>query len=214
MVTNKEILDAELYAIGDRLAIALHGAQTGRKTSRQLKHPLWTKINIWADSQVAIRRLQHMDPGPGQWLARYINGRAQQLMEYTTEVEIYWVPEPISVEWNRKANKAAKESAERACTRRCPEKFASLAHISRKVTERKLKEVKQWFRTVSNGRPSLQRVQYDPALQSQGPNVAAMEKAVQVSRRYFQLKSGHTVTGIYPKCIGMAETDQWWECAS
>lgn len=41
---------------------------------------------------------------------------------------------------------------------------------------------------VKNGsdrRPPLQRARYDPALESQGPNIATMEKTVQVSRQYF-----------------------------
>lgn len=43
-------------------------------------------------------------------------------------------------------------------------------------------------------RPPLQRARYDLALESQGPDAAAVAKAGQVSRWYFLLISGHAVT--------------------
>lgn len=43
--------------------------------------------------------------------------------------------------------------------------------------ERMWNEVKQWFTTENNRRLAVQRAQYHPALESQSPNIAAMEKA-------------------------------------
>lgn len=63
---NKEMFDAELYAIGEALKIALRNGRTGREPSRMPSEPPWTRINIWADSQVTIKRLQHNAPSPGQ----------------------------------------------------------------------------------------------------------------------------------------------------
>lgn len=52
-----------------------------RETSRGPSEIKLAKIHIWADSQVTIKKIYHTDPGPGQWLARRIIGRAQLLVE-------------------------------------------------------------------------------------------------------------------------------------
>lgn len=128
--TNKEVFEAELYAMGDTMKIALQESRMGREASREQREPPRKKIHIWVDSQAAIRQLQHTDSGPEQRLARRIIGRSQQLMERGTEVEIYWVPGHMGVEGTEKANEAAKETAERVGTQRCLEQFFSFTHVS------------------------------------------------------------------------------------
>lgn len=63
--TNKEVLDEKLYAIGEALEVALQGDRAGHTANRQQKEPPMIKICILADSQLAIKQLQYMDPGPG-----------------------------------------------------------------------------------------------------------------------------------------------------
>lgn len=41
-----------------------------------------------------------------------------------------------------------------------------------------------------------------------------MNIAAQISHIYFQLKSGHTVTGTYLRRMGRAGSNQYWECTS
>lgn len=140
LVSNKEEFDPELYAMGEVLEIALKTGRTGRGNNIQQMEPPRTKVRICADSQEVIKRLQHMDPGPGQWLARSIIKRAQQLAKLRTTVEVHSVPGHIGIEEKERADEVAKEVAEKADTQTCPERFASLIHISRKVTKRKWKD--------------------------------------------------------------------------
>lgn len=126
--TKNEVVDAELYAIRKALEIALQGGGTGSSSIRQ-REPPWTYIHIWANSQAVIKRLQHLDPDLGQWLARRIISRARQITEHQTVVEIHWVPGHIGVAGNEKANEAAKKAAESMGTQRCSEQFISLAHV-------------------------------------------------------------------------------------
>lgn len=90
--------------------------------------------------------------------------------------------------------------------------MASLAHIGRTITERKWKKVKYWFTAENNRSSQLQSVWYYSVLESKRLHMVAMEREPQVSRWYFQLKSGHAVMDTYLKPIGKTDTDQWWEC--
>lgn len=140
--TNKEVFNAKLYPIREALGIVLKSGRAGHRTSRPREVPQWIRVYIWADSQAAIRRLQHNTSGPEQWLARCIMESIRQLGECPTKVDIYWVPDHMHVERNKKANKAAKEAAEKASTIKCPEQLASLTNIECTIWERKSKKVR------------------------------------------------------------------------
>lgn len=62
-------------------------------------------------------------------------------------MEIHWVPEYIGVAENEKTDKAAKEVAEKSATRRCSERYASLAHVGQTIMERKWKCANYWFKS-------------------------------------------------------------------
>lgn len=75
--TNKKVFDAELYTIGEALEIVLRSGQGRYQAVRHRSEPMLKKVHIWADSQTAMRRLQHTALGPAQWLARCIMERAR-----------------------------------------------------------------------------------------------------------------------------------------
>lgn len=64
------------------------------------------------------------------------------------------------------------------------------------------KKAKHRFRSKLGREGPLQRARYDPALETKGTDKDAMDTAVQMSRRYFQLKTGHVIRGAYLRCIG------------
>lgn len=118
------------------------------------------------------------------------------------------MPGYISVKGNERAEKAAKEAMEGTDIRRCTETIALIAHDRFTISERKWKDDNHWFREENDRDHPIEIVRYDPALESQGQDTEALKKAAYVSRRYFQQKSGHTITGTYLKYIGKAETDR------
>lgn len=123
-------------------------------------------------------------------------------------------PGNMGVEGNERADEAAKAAAETLGARRCPERFALLAHINRTITERKWKEARHWFKTKHEAQPYTQRARYDPSLDTQGPDAEALGEAASTARRYFQLKSGHAVTGAFLRRIGKRDSDRCWDCTS
>jgi hypothetical protein len=80
------VLDAKLWAIG------LAFGETIKKKEPQQRSGVKT-VAIFSDSQAAIRRTAHLEPGPGQRLARRINRSARALLTHGIAMEIDWVPE-------------------------------------------------------------------------------------------------------------------------
>lgn len=96
---------------------------------------------------MTIKRLQHNEPGPGEWLARPIIERSRKLVEQGVVVEIQWVPGYMGVAGNKEADEAAKEAEERPVTRRCPEQFVPQTCVGQTVTEPMLKKDRHWFKS-------------------------------------------------------------------
>ena len=79
---NKEVFDAELYAVDQALEIALQGRRNkGRRESLVTNKILeeLDRVHIWLDSCTAIKRMQHLEPGPGQRLGCRIRRRMEDL---------------------------------------------------------------------------------------------------------------------------------------
>ena len=75
--SNPEVFDVELYAIWIALKETAKHTQGVQKTV------------IFSDSQAAARRTAHLEIGPGQQLARWINNGARALLlDHGIETEI------------------------------------------------------------------------------------------------------------------------------
>lgn len=72
MGSNKEIFDAEMWAISEAFRIS-------EKTTRQAQEP-WV-INIFCDSQSIINNLRECNFGAGQALKLQSYQKAQELVE-------------------------------------------------------------------------------------------------------------------------------------
>jgi ribonuclease HI len=98
-----EVYDAELWAIG----LALR--ESVKKTDVLQANGV-TKVAVFSDSQAAIRWTEHLEPGPGQPLARLIHCKARALLKVGIETDIHWVPGHTSIPANEEADHQANRA--------------------------------------------------------------------------------------------------------
>ena len=131
--SNKEVLDAETFAIYQALKIFQARQEPGHRHT------------VFSDSQPAIRRALSDAVGPGQW-ARAIIEVATEMSARGNKISLFWAPAHRGAAGNEFADDLAKEAAEGSPHHELEEALdairwqASLPHLSRRVVERRARE--------------------------------------------------------------------------
>ena len=172
---NKEVFDAELFAIGQ----ALEELDSRGESSR--------RYTIFSDSQAAISRVQHDRTGPGQALAIKAIATANSITTRGNKIAIRWTPSHMGITGNELADKTAKWAAEGRSEEASQEylKEASLSHLTRTTTEARTSATAAWIRDHCG-----RRRRYRP------PKGGKMRKELgkthkELASRFYQLMSGH-----------------------
>jgi ribonuclease HI len=101
---NKEVFDAELFALLQ--ATSMIGDQVEDMISEGVR-----KIIIFTDSQAALNRIQHNEPGPGQTWGSAIITSTEEICSLNIQLEFCWVPGHAGIEGNETAGQLAKDAA-------------------------------------------------------------------------------------------------------
>jgi len=164
-------------------------------------------VAVFSDSQAAIRRAAHLDPGPWQRLARQINRRARSLLAHGIATEIHWVLGhsgiPGNEEADRKANLAPDASGSTVIERQDTSALNRARRISEgwpaAKVERLASKCSKHFSYRLMGRAETKR---------QIP----MTSVKSVATRWYRLQSGHAHTGVYLKRLGHGDDAKCWCC--
>jgi len=196
-----EVSTAELWAI--RLALP----ESVKKRHTLQTHGA-TKVAIFSDSQAAIRRMEHLEPGPGQHLARWISQWARNLREAGIDTEIHWVPGHSGIPGNEEADCQANlaRDGRRAGTVR--ERIStSVANRTRQISETKKAAKAEWEANKCSKHHGY-RLKGKAGKKRPIP----MNSVKPLAARFYQLKSEHPPVGTYLKRSGHREDDKCWWC--
>jgi hypothetical protein len=103
------------------------------------------KVAVFSDAQPAIRRTEHMEPGAGQHIARWISQCARNRCEAGIEIEIHCVPRQSGIPRHEQADRQANLATEgrRAGTGQ-EQIYTSGANRTRPISEAKSAVNAQW----------------------------------------------------------------------
>ena len=196
---NKEILDAELWAIANGLDVA-------RKITQETNTP----ITIFSDSQEALTEIQKVNPYTGSpYLKSLIHQKTIDLQQHGHPVTIRWIPSHVGLLGHEQADQKAKNRSGRGG--KPEEQWSSLTYVKRKLIESQAQELTRWHETKRQERETSRRGFYIPRLEK-GMSKVLESTSKKYASRYLQLKVGHGAVGVYLAKIGAIETPQCWWC--
>jgi len=193
MGSNQEAYNAECTALAHALEMA---AQRNATPER---------VTIFSDAQAVIRWMASDEPGPGQRYALQARKHIATLSRARLGIviEIRWCPAHKGVTGNEKADEWAKIAAGEPNTRgvewpsppgrtevRAAPLPRSLTNLKRGISEKKWVEVCQWV----GGRANKKKYQLP---ESQRPDGMVAGSSKKLASRFYQLKTGHCLTGQY-----------------
>jgi len=182
-----EVFDAELWAIGLTLHVAIEMRETLQKHGVKI-------VAVFSDSQAAIRRTAHLEPGPGQRLVRRINRRTRNLLTHGIATEIHWVPGHSSIPGNEEADCQVNLARDASGSTVIEWLYTSASNRARRISEGRSAAKAKWeadkcskhFSYRLKGKAGTKR----PIL---------MTSVNSLATRFYRLKSGHAPTGVYLK---------------
>jgi len=207
MGSNQEAYDAECAAI----ALALEEAARRDSTPE--------RVTIFSDAQAAIKRMASDEAGPGQQYAlrARVHIAALRKAQPGITIEIRWCPAHKGIAGNEKADEWAKEAAARSTTevlgpgpsnraRGRPTPLPrSLANLKRETSEKKWVKARQWA-----GARTSKTMYRMP--KSQKPDSTVDGSSKRLASRFYQIKTGHCLTGQYLNWTKNRSTPQCWWC--
>jgi len=181
---NQEAYDAECAAIAHALESVAGGCAP-------------EQVTIFTDAQVAIRRMASDEPGPGQKNAIQARRHIATLRKARPDItiEIRWCPAHKGIAGNEQADEWAKIAAEKPGTRGVQHRVPlprSLANLKREVSEKKWAEARKW----AGSRTSKAKYRL---LKTQKLDGTVAGSTKRIASRFYQLKTGHCLTGQYLK---------------
>ena len=196
---NKEILDAELWAISEALDTAIRETSTAHNTL----------LTIFCDSQRALMTIwQPPLQKENRFLRAQIYYKVEKPKTNGHTVICRWVPGHTDLIGNEKADFAARDKAEKGG--RQAERWSSLAHIRENLAKVRSTEITKWYEKSIQEREVSRRGFYIPWTKGAHPILGNIAK--KYAARFYQLKVGHGAVGTYLARIGRIESPQCWWC--
>ena len=195
-----EVFEAEPWVIGLALEVAIE------ERDKLQEHGVKT-VAVFSDSQATIQRMAHLEPGPGQSLARRINRRERNLLAHGIATVIHWDLGQSAIPGNEEADRQANLARDASGSTVIEQPYTSVSNRARHISEGRSAAKAQWeadrcskhFSYRLKGKAGTKR----PILMTSVKWLAA---------RFYRLKSRHAPSGVYPKRFGHRDDDKCWWC--
>jgi len=185
-----EVFEAEMWAI--RLAL-----EETIKKRKILQRNRVKMVAVFSDSQAGIRRAAHLEPGPGQRLARQINRKAQALLAHAIKTEIHWLPGHSGIPGNKEGDCQENVAHEARGDTARERPYTSAANTARLICDRRSTANTKWEADKCG-----QHFGYRFKGKAGTKRPIPMTSVKSLAARFYRLKSGHAPTGVYLKRFG------------
>jgi len=193
-----EVFDAELLAIMLALDVAIENRETLQVHGVKM-------VAVFSDSQAAIRRVAHLEPGPWQRLARRINRGVWSLLAHSIATKIHWVPGYSGISGNKEANRQASLARDTSGSTVMERPYSSALNRARRISEGRSAAKAEWEADKCS-----KHFSYRLQGKARTNRPIAMTTMKSLAARFHRLKSGHAPTGGYLKRFGHRDDKCWW----
>lgn len=218
---NKEVYDAEQYALAEGLDVAITLKEDGTLERRGIN-----RIALFTDTQAALDRIQTDAPGPGQYLAQRIAAREIILLAAGITTEHHWIPGHKDVTGNEVADRVAKAAARSnkpdpsdfddvegftgnevstILLRPWADWYMLLSYLRRQTTELRWMKSIRWVKARRGNRSYRMTEKQKP-----DPLASAAKKTI--ASRFFQLKTTHAHIATHQFNIKQRANKLCWWC--
>ena len=164
-------------------------------------------MEVFCDSQAAIRQAAHLEPGPRQRLARRINRRARSLLAHGIATEIHWVPGHSSIRGNEEADRQANLARDASGSTVIERPYTWASNRARRISDGRSAAKAEWEADKCSKHFSY-RLKGKAGTKRPIP----MTSVQSLAAGFYRLKSGHAPTGVYLKQFGHRDDDKCWWC--
>jgi len=194
------VFNAELWAIGLVLDVTIEKRETLQSHQGRM-------VAILSDSQTAIRRAAHLEPGPAQPLARQINQRAQALLAHNIPTEIHWVPGHSGIPGDEEADCQANLARDAWGDTVIERPYSSASNRARQISKGRSAAKADWEADKCSKHFSYRLVG-----KTGTKRPVPMTSVKSLATRLYRLKCAHAPSGVYLKWFGHHEDDKCWWC--
>jgi hypothetical protein len=101
-------------------------------------------VAVFSDSLAAIRRAAHLQPGPGQQLARQINRRARSPLAQGIPTGVHWVLGNSSIPGNEEADRQANVARDARASTVIERPYTLASNRARQISEERSAAKAEW----------------------------------------------------------------------